>query len=122
MVIFCYVILGIGFETTKFLLANGATVVMGCRNAVRGEASRRQIIEDVQNSLLASGVASTETPAILEARLLLRSIDLASLRSVRAFVESLEREGTLKRLDLLILNAAQTGAFFYMKSAISIIY
>ena len=42
-------------------------------------------------------------------RLLVRILDLCSLSSVRAFVEGLEREGLLKRLDLLILNAGGPG-------------
>ena len=113
-----------GFETTKFLLANGATVVMCCRDAGRGKAAHKQIIEKVQNDLLASGNASTETTAMLEDRLLLRFIDLASIRSVRMFVErfNFEYENTLKRLDLLILNAAQTGVLFCMNLVISSIF
>lgn len=88
---------------------------MGCRNAERGEAARKKILEDVQKDIPVSNAINAEMQTALDERLILRAIDLAALRSVRTFVEGLEREGTLKRLDLLILNAAQTGAFSLLK-------
>lgn len=45
----------------------------------------------------------------LKTRLLVRKLDLASMRSVREFVAVVEAERLIKRLDLLILNA---GIFF----------
>lgn len=83
-------------------------MILGCRNAVRGESARKQMLEEYQKSRNTSGSDSLLSGAI-EQRLLLRSIDLSSLKSVRAFVEGLEREGVLTRLDLLILNAADVG-------------
>ena len=67
-----------------------------------------------RNPTQASG--STDS-ADIEKRLLLRIIDLASIKSVRAFVEGLERENALPRLDLLILNAAELGILSSLKTS-----
>src|SRR6188474_2906525 len=40
---------GIGFETARSLAAQGATVVLLCRDAAKGEAARRAITEATGN-------------------------------------------------------------------------
>ena len=105
---------GIGYETAKYMLAKGARVVMGCRNAERSEAARQQMLTELLSPSNAradcpTALAPDETAETLGARLVLRSIDLASLASVREFVAAAERDGLLQRVDLLILNAGVPG-------------
>tara|TARA_Y100001968_G_scaffold281848_1_gene279357 strand:+ start:120 stop:344 length:225 start_codon:yes stop_codon:yes gene_type:complete len=35
---------GIGFETTKFLLKKGATVIMCCRDLIKGERAKKELL------------------------------------------------------------------------------
>ncbi|MFT7621080.1 MAG: NAD(P)-dependent dehydrogenase (short-subunit alcohol dehydrogenase family) [Myxococcota bacterium] len=77
---------GIGFETAAALALKGATVVMACRNATKGEAARTAILEQ------APGGDVT-----------LMSLDLSSLSSVEAFATAFGK--VHDRLDLLINNA-----------------
>lgn len=98
------------------MLAKGARVVMGCRSAERSEAAGKQMIAELlspNNSRPDSptALAPGETADTLGARLLIRTLDLASLASVREFVVAAERDGLLQRVDLLILNAGITGDF-----------
>ena len=72
---------GLGFETTRGLLADGATVVMACRSQDKG----RQVA-----SSLSGDIAVAE-------------LDLASMDSVRSFASWFV--GQYNRLDLLINNA-----------------
>ena len=106
--------IGIGFETAKFLLLNGATVVLGCRNVDRGESARKQMLDEYQKR---NTTQESDSPDLtdVEKRLLLRTIDLSSLKSVRDFAEGLEREGALTRLDLFILNAAAIGILYSVR-------
>lgn len=76
----------LGLALCRGLAAKGATVVMACRDAERGAAARDRLLE--------------EAPG---ADLHVRTVDLASLSSVRAFARhALEHS---PRLDLLFLNA-----------------
>lgn len=77
---------GIGKETSRGLARLGATVVLACRNRERGEAARREIVEETGNSGLA-----------------VMDLDLQRHASVRAFA----REFTAKygRLHVLVNNA-----------------
>lgn len=63
---------GLGLETTRGLAAKGARVVMACRDAKRAEAAAQQVRD-----------------ALPDAQLELRTLDLASLASVEAFVAGL---------------------------------
>ena len=74
---------GTGFAASRALARQGATVVMACRNPARGEAAAARIREDVPG-------------AVVE----VRTLDLASLESVRALAESMTEP-----LDLLLNNA-----------------
>ena len=77
---------GLGKEIALGLAAAGATVVLACRNQAKGEKAADEIRSKVP-----------------DARLDLRSLDLADLSSVSAFVDAMKADpGTL---DLLINNA-----------------
>lgn len=71
---------GCGLETSRQLVAQGATVIMACRNESRGKAAA----EEVKGTFLAT-------------------MDLDSLDSVRAFVKAFTDK--YSRLDALITNA-----------------
>lgn len=81
---------GIGKMTAQGLAKQGATVVMVCRNRERGESAQQEIAAR-------SGNANVD----------LLIADLASQRSVRAFVDVYKEK--YSRLDVLINNA---GAIF----------
>ncbi|EDW62890.1 retinol dehydrogenase 12 [Drosophila virilis] len=77
---------GIGKETVLELARRGAKIYMACRDPVRCEAARIEIMDRTQNQQLFN-----------------RSLDLGSLESVRNFVARFKAEET--RLDILINNA-----------------
>ena len=78
---------GLGFHNAADLAALGATVVMACRSAERGEEARQRILADVPDG----GVQ-------------VMTVDLSSLDSVREFTTAFRSEHD--RLDVLINNAA----------------
>ena len=81
---------GLGLATARALARRGARVVMGCRDAAKGEAARAQIAADVPG-----------------ADVLVEPLDLADLASVAEFARrQLDRD---PRLDLLINNAGIMG-------------
>jgi NAD(P)-dependent dehydrogenase (short-subunit alcohol dehydrogenase family) len=73
---------GCGLETSRQLAQQGATVILACRNAQRGEDAVKEV----------GGAA-----------VFLTTLDLASLESVKAFVDKFL--STYTRLDALINNA-----------------
>ncbi|MEO3757006.1 SDR family oxidoreductase [Mycobacterium sp. B14F4] len=77
---------GLGLGLARALGAAGADVVMAVRNRTRGDAAMAQIRETVP-----------------DARLTIKELDLASLKSVAALGEELVGEG--RPIDLLINNA-----------------
>lgn len=77
---------GLGLESARMLGARGATVVMACRNAQKGQRA----IEDIQ----------AQHP---NADLVLMELDLADLGSIHRFAESFRRD--YEKLDVLINNA-----------------
>ncbi|CAM9451672.1 unnamed protein product [Ectocarpus fasciculatus] len=77
---------GLGFETSKSLAAAGATVVMGCRSADRGQRAREEILR--------------AHPAAAVAVL---PLDLASFKSIRRFADEFSQQ--YGRLDVLVNNA-----------------
>ncbi|EAQ70411.1 short-chain dehydrogenase/reductase (SDR) superfamily [Synechococcus sp. RS9909] len=79
---------GLGLETTRALLAHGATVLMACRNRERGETARRSLSDQS-----ASKGGSIE----------LLDLDLADLESVDRCAQTVRQR--FGRLDLLINNA-----------------
>ena len=77
---------GIGWDTAVVFAEKGATVIMACRSMEKGQAALDKL--------------KTELPG---ADVELMQLDLASLDSVRAFVETFDTK--YDRLDLLINNA-----------------
>ncbi|UGY91324.1 oxidoreductase [Streptomyces gobiensis] len=75
---------GLGYVTARELARHGASVVLACRSEQRGREAHTRLLDEVP-----------------EAHVELRSLDLADLKSVRAFAEALPGD----RLDLLINNA-----------------
>ena len=73
---------GIGLETARGLLADGFTVVLGCRDLKKGEAA----------------LASLSSP---NAHLM--QVDLANLARLKNFLGKFT--ATFSRLDVLVLNA-----------------
>ena len=84
--------LGIGYEAALDFAKRGARVILACRNKDKAEIARGKIIEETGND-----------------NVVVKIVDLASLASVRAFAESINK--TEKRLDVLVNNAgaALTG-------------
>jgi NAD(P)-dependent dehydrogenase (short-subunit alcohol dehydrogenase family) len=62
---------GTGFEVTKALSSKGAHVILACRNFVRGNIAKDRILEETPDALL----------EVME-------LDLASLASIRSFVDN----------------------------------
>src|ERR1700728_148670 len=77
---------GIGYQTARYLARAGATVILACRRAAKGEAAWAKIV--AENSA---------------AKVEVRALDVADLNSVRRFAAEFLGEG--KALDLLINNA-----------------
>ena len=77
---------GLGCATARELARAGATVVLACRNTAKGDEAAGEI-----------------RGALPDAQLAVRELDLADLRSVRAFAERFLAEHG--RLELLIDNA-----------------
>lgn len=78
---------GIGFETAKALSKQGYYVVMGCRDAAKGEAARVRIKQEVPN---ARGLEIAQ-------------FDLSDLESVRSWAQRAQDFGL--PLDVLVNNA-----------------
>ncbi|HSA52969.1 MAG TPA: oxidoreductase [Yinghuangia sp.] len=79
---------GLGFVTARELARKGATVVMACRNAERGEAARTR-------------VAASLPPNLSDVAVL--PLDLADLASVRDFADAVGER--FDGLDILVNNA-----------------
>ncbi|KAH7334128.1 hypothetical protein B0J17DRAFT_631631 [Rhizoctonia solani] len=78
---------GIGFETARALAGMGAHVILACRNELRGQEARTQIIKLTGNS-----------------KVELEIFDCSSFESVRAFLDRWE-ERPAKTVDILVNNA-----------------
>ena len=76
---------GIGKETAAEFAKIGARVIMACRNLNQAEAAMKEIVQNTGNKSV-----------------VVTHLDLASLKSVRAFAEDVKNEA---RLDILINNA-----------------
>lgn len=80
---------GVGFHTAAALVANGANVIMACRDLTRSA--------DALGQVRSAGSGTAE----------LRVLDLADLDSVRAFAEQFAAE--FDQLDILVNNAGIMG-------------
>ncbi|TLZ45300.1 MAG: SDR family oxidoreductase [Methanobacteriota archaeon] len=77
---------GIGKATALGLARLGGTVVMACRDAERGGAAQREVVQESKNS-----------------KVTLMIVDLASQASIQSFVEEFSQD--YRRLDALVNNA-----------------
>ena len=77
---------GIGKETALDLAMRGARVIMACRNLQKAQTAAKEIAEKSHNS-----------------NIVVKHLDLASLKSVRDFAEDMNKNEA--RLDVLINNA-----------------
>lgn len=74
---------GLGRATAAELLRLGARVIMGCRDRARAEEAAGQLRRELGQA------AGPEPDATTEGQLVVKELDLASLRSVRAFCQEL---------------------------------
>ena len=77
---------GLGYETTKFLLERGATVIMCCRDLLKGEKAKQELL----NFNFSGKIELVE-------------LDLSDLINVKKFAESIKNK--FNHLDALINNA-----------------
>jgi len=77
---------GLGYETSKFLLKKGATVIMCCRDLVNGELAKQELLK-------------FNYPGIIE----LIELDLSDLQNVKYAAKKIKKE--FNSLDVLINNA-----------------
>ena len=77
---------GLGFETTKFLLERGATVIMCCRDLLKGEKAKQELLK-----------------FNFSGKIELVELDLSDLINVKKFAESIKNR--FNHLDALINNA-----------------
>ncbi|TNN18246.1 Retinol dehydrogenase 12 isoform 2 [Schistosoma japonicum] len=101
---------GIGLVTAGELARRGAKVVMACRNLQKAEDARKRLLErygvsnpqSVNLDVSSKDVISSLSP-IDEDQLIIEQLDLASLQSIRQFVERIVDK--YAKLDFLINNA-----------------
>ena len=77
---------GLGFETSKFLLMKGATVIMCCRDLIKGEKAKKELLK-------------ANYPGNIE----LIELDLSDLKNVRNSAKFIKNK--FNYLDVLINNA-----------------
>ena len=77
---------GLGYETSKFLLEKGATVIMCCRDLVKGEKAQEELLK-----------------YNFSGKIELVELDLSDLKNVKEFTESIKDK--FDYLDVLINNA-----------------
>ena len=88
---------GVGKETVVDLVRRGARVIMACRSLKKGEAAKKDVIEKTGSN-----------------NVIVKHLDLASLRSVRAFAEDINKNEA--RLDILVNNAGAINAKEFTKT------
>lgn len=93
---------GLGYETSKELLRHGGTVIMACRNTIRGEAARANLVLEITANL--SGTERNAKLDDLEKRCKVVPLDLSSFDSVRRFPSRLD-DASVFQIDVLINNA-----------------
>lgn len=83
---------GIGKETAFDLANRGARLIMACRNVAAAKNLKDQFVKETGNN-----------------NIIVKKLDLSSLKSVREFAEQINREEN--RLDVLIHNAGTAETF-----------
>lgn len=100
---------GIGFETTRQLAAQGATVAMLCRNPKRANKAMDDIIK-LQDKLHAENPSLHPTASISRDQLIFVPIDLTDFDSIRnaatAIGETIASQG-VSYVDSLVCNAGR---------------
>ncbi|KAJ1411119.1 hypothetical protein B484DRAFT_336142, partial [Ochromonadaceae sp. CCMP2298] len=108
---------GIGFETTKALVAMGATVVMACRSPGRAKDARALLLQtrvtDVTGGV--TDVTGSVTGVIAASKLIVLPLDLCDFASVRAFADSftalrLPLHGLINNAGLMMSERSVTAA------------
>ena len=94
---------GIGLETTKDLLRQGATVIMGCRDSIRANKAINSIYNISQKS-----------------RCSFIHLDLTDYENIKSFVE--EIKSRYGKIDILINNAASCFRNFFLSDGIELTY
>ncbi len=77
---------GLGYETSKFLLEKGGTVIMCCRDSIKGQRAKQELLK-----LNFSG------------KIELVALDLSNLKNIKKFSESIKNK--FDYVDVLINNA-----------------
>ena len=88
---------GVGKETVVDLARRGARVIMACRSLKRGEAAKKDVVERTGSN-----------------NVIVKHLDLASLRSIRAFAEDINKNEA--SLEILVNNAAAVNAKEFTKT------
>ncbi|XP_012269350.2 retinol dehydrogenase 14-like [Athalia rosae] len=83
---------GIGKETARDLAKRGAKLIMACRNVDNANAVKDELVKSTGNN-----------------KIVVRKLDLSSLKSIREFAKQINREES--RLDVLIHNAGTAETF-----------
>jgi protochlorophyllide reductase len=66
---------GLGYETSKFLLERGATVIMSCRDLIKGEKAKQELLK-----------------FNFSGKIELVELDLSDLINVKKFAESIKNK------------------------------
>jgi NAD(P)-dependent dehydrogenase (short-subunit alcohol dehydrogenase family) len=81
---------GIGLATSQELAKKNARVILACRSMGRGEEARKAIMDSTGNT-----------------NVVVRELDLSSLKSVRKFAERINKEED--KVHILVNNAGVVG-------------
>ncbi|CAH8674881.1 unnamed protein product [Schistosoma bovis] len=101
---------GIGLYTASELARRGATIIMACRNIERANKAKTRLLEmygknnekSGETDIACSPVKSSLKP-IESDQLIIEQLDLASLTSIREFVDRIKSK--YNKIDFLINNA-----------------
>ena len=79
---------GLGYETSKFLLERGSTVIMCCRDLLKGEKAKQELLK-----------------VNFSGKIELVELDLSDLNNVKKFSETIKNNHSLFTIFLLIIIA-----------------
>ena len=94
---------GIGLETTKDLLRQGATVIIGCRDGVQAN----QAIDTIENNSHKS-------------RCSYMHLDLTDYENIKSFAEEIKSK--YGKIDILINNAGSCFRYFTLSDGIELTF
>lgn len=90
---------GLGFWSTFYLIKNGCTVIMACRNKSKASAAREKILKSIPGC---------------EEKLQIMSLDLNDLGSVRNFANEIKKK--FSTIDVLMCNAGIMASPFRLSN------